>query len=366
LRRAPPFRVVGCSTPRLRPRALGEAAWSEDRCYLVEVVYGRYRTAAGPLLAVRSALVASDEQDEENLADVLADERDRLFEHAGIDEPDPDHAVERSAALIIDGATVPATTRTEGALWAARARIDAGSTGRPGLVVTVVSRGLSIEQLELATITNLAPYLRGRRTMLAGFVFSEIRRWRRPRRRKTPATAEVAHRALIEHSVAQSERLWEALSAGRRPRPSRQPEPEEDRWETAVLAQMTARHQGRADANDAVTIMVNHMTHLAEKAAWFKERPALRAAAIDDTIRFTAHDEPVASLAAQRAWLEAWSTRRSTPSLLDDDIATDADGRLTTDAAEQINRHIDARRRAEQQWLAAWSRWADNHTDPAG
>jgi hypothetical protein len=171
---------------------------------------------------------------------------------------------------------------------------------------------------------------------------------------------------LIEHSISQSERLSEALRAGRRPRPSRQPEPEEDRWETALRAQMTARHQRRADANDAVTVMVNHMTHLAEKAAWFKERPALRAAAIDETIRFTAHDEPVASLAAQRAWLQAWSARRSTPSLLDGDIATDADGRLTTEAADRVHRHVDAWRRAEQEWLAAWSRWADNHTDPAG
>ncbi|MCA1845265.1 MAG: hypothetical protein LC792_19145 [Actinobacteria bacterium] len=303
-----------------------------------------------------------DDDYEEKLADVLADERDRLFEHAGIDEPDPDDAVERSAVLIIDGAAVTGTMRTEGSLWAARAEIDAENSGRE-VVVTVVSRGVPIERLELATITDLAPYLRGRRTMLARSLMSELHRRHWPRRRTRSATPEAAHRALIEHSIAQSERLREALNAGRRPRPSRQPEPKEDLWQTAVKAQMTVRHLRRADANDAVTVMINHMTSLAEKAAWFNDQPALRAAAIDDTIRFTAHDQPVASLAAQKAWVEAWSVQRSAPSLLRD-LATEEDGRLTAEAAKRMHNHLDARQHAEQQWLAAWSRWADSHVNP--
>jgi hypothetical protein len=231
----------------------------------------------------------------------------------------------------------------------------------------VVSRGVPVDKLELASIADLRPYLRGRWSMGAGLALGELRQRRhRPSPPRIPTVPEVAHLTLIESSVADSERIRTDLTAGRRPRARREAgSARAARWEAAVRAQMSARHQGRRDANDAVTAMVNHMTHLAEKAAWFRESPELRQAAIDETIRFTAHDEAVRSLAAQQAWLKSWSDRRSTSSLLDEHPATDPDGPVAAEWAEKMRARIAAHEEAERHWLAAWAAWAEAPTKDA-
>src|SRR5205814_2072946 len=97
----------------------------------------------GPMVSVRSALVGESGSREDDLVDVLPGERDRLFDHTGIDEPDPTDVDERVATIVIDGARTPATVRAEGNLWAARCELE-GPEGKT-LIVTLVSRGVSVE-----------------------------------------------------------------------------------------------------------------------------------------------------------------------------------------------------------------------------
>jgi len=317
---------------------------------------GRYWTTAGPLVTTRSALVGLTGFVEPGLAEALADERDRLFDHAGVDEPDPGEVDEQAVVLIVDGDPHPAVARTEGGLWAARTELDATGDGRR-LLVTVVSRGVALDELTLAAVADLRPYLRGRWRMGARLAVGVLRQLpRRPR--AADASSGAPHLELVEHCVAESERLRTALAAGRTPgSPRESGSIHAARWGAAVRAQMEARHQSRPIADDAVTVMVNHMTQLAQSAGWFYDQPALRRAAVDETIRFTAHGEPVASLSAQHAWLDSWSARRSAADFLTSDVERPDVGRV-----ERVQSRIAAHRDMEQQWLDAWSRWVEQQT----
>ena len=56
-------------------------------------------------------------------------------------------------------------------------------------------------------------------------------------------------------------------------------------WQRAVREHQRLRGTDRRAADDAVTVAVNHLGFLQEKAPWFTADPRLRAAAIDETLR---------------------------------------------------------------------------------
>jgi hypothetical protein len=62
-------------------------------------------------------------------------------------------------------------------------------------------------------------------------------------------------------------------------------------------------------SGDAVTVAVNHLGFLQEKAPWFSADPRLRAAAIDETLRHAMLGDAVPSEPTQDAWARSWSTR---------------------------------------------------------
>ena len=79
-------------------------------------------------------------------------------------------------------------------------------------------------------------------------------------------------------------------------------------WQRAVREHQRLRGTDRQAADEAVTVAVNHLGFLQEKAPWFTADPGLRAAALDETVRHAMLDDTVPSEPAQDAWARYWST----------------------------------------------------------
>jgi hypothetical protein len=283
LRRGPSFPVYEVREPRLGAGALAGAGSAGD-LWQVGLRWGE------PLLSAWTARVPPDEEGgpvEPELEEVLADERDRLYDDAGIDEPQPQSVEEVSATLLIDDVAVPAVVRREDDLWAARVVLSREDRDRQpvDVMVTVMGRGVSLDAVRLAQVRDLGPYLAGREQtearLLQRFAAGSARE-----ELQIPAARGVeAHLALIEDSVAHADASRRATREERRRREPRGWADQQGRpWEAAVRAQMRLATQTRDEADEAVGSLVNHMTELSEAADWFGD-PALRQPAIDESVR---------------------------------------------------------------------------------
>lgn len=303
------FRVYGPTAPLLDAPTL--AGWERQEHRLVQVVlsHGSLFEPAGPYVAVQSTLTDAG-PGTHSLQDVIEDERDRLFDHTGVDEGEgPDLAVESEPWFTVDGIPVRAALRGEGPLWAARFHVGGPesplrSRGGDPVTITVTGRGIAPDRVALRTVEDLQPYAMGRQEQLA------LLRERREQARAdaaapVPPPAPVgldAHRRLVEFSVQHALRVESALRAGHLPREPRGNRADRgDLWENAVRQQMRLAGEDRATANRSVTALVNQMVRLAENAAWFPGTENGRAA-VEESIRYTVFASEVPSFSAQRAW----------------------------------------------------------------
>jgi hypothetical protein len=319
----PPFTVLGLSEPVLTPALLAEWHLHNGELAEVELVFGASLSATGPFVSVRSQAPASLP---EPLEDLIADERTRLSEMAGIDDPPPGREQTGAELLRVNGRRRPVELRREGSVWAAALPAARGTW------VSVVGRGVDVATVALASVTDLERFPTAGAGLLAELAAATPEPAASPREWDLPAATSVqAHETLAAATLADLEafrasgdlrrRLPRGLTTG-------------VMWEAATRAQMALAGQGREAATDAVTSMVNHLTALRDEP-WFAE-PPLRAAAVAETVGWTAFGVPVRSEPAQRAWAVLWSARSGRP--------------LTDPIAEAMV--------GPREWSAAWRAWA--------
>ena len=152
-------------------------------------------------------------------------------------------------------------------------------------------------------------------------------------------------RALAEFTLTSNAERRAAFAASRRPRH----DPDwggmhNALWQRAVREHQRLRGTDRRAADDAVTVAVNQLGFLQEKAPWFTADLGLRAAALDETARHAMLGETVPSEPAQDAWARYWSTHMTRlgrePESVDPRAAMSARETLTDDC------------------LQAWAAWA--------
>ncbi|QMU78588.1 hypothetical protein GXW83_25655 [Streptacidiphilus sp. PB12-B1b] len=327
------------------------AATERQNDVLVKVVlgHGSLFAAEGPYLAVETAAAEAAESAVcYPLSEVVEDERDRLFDHAGIDEDGSGgEGVESEPSISVDGVPVRALLRVEGGLWAARLHLDGvepPSAGVP-LTLTLTGRGVPPDRIELHTVEELAPYAVGRRRNLAALAARTEPRTDVRERELPPAAGLDAHRRLVEHSVLETLAIEAAVRSGARPRRPRSGRVDEALlWESAVRQQMRLAGEDRDTANEAVTILVNQMTLLAQRVDWFPGSPGA-ASAVEESIRHTVFDSAVPSVEAQLAWRAEWLRR------------TAWHGRQRHGDPESIRGRVRERVDAEARWLGLWQSW---------
>jgi hypothetical protein len=334
----PPFRVLGLAGPELRPVALAEAGQVDGGWVTITLAYGDWADPAGPFVAVTSAAVRPDAAGlgaGAELLGVIDEERNRLADHAGVDEPEPpEPPVYGQEELLADGTRIRALVCRHGPVWAARLQ-----TGE--VAVTVVGRSVRPGSVRLGPVADLEPYLRGRNEML-GQLAEHYRR--RPRPALEPAAGVAAYRALAEAALRSHERDRVALRAGRVPRyRAGEGAAMSALWQRAVREQERISGAGARQADEIVTRVVNHLTHLQEQAPWFTAEPRLREAAIDETLRNAVLGEDVPSRAAQQAWARYWEHHMSL---------------LGLEPGAALRSELAAGGPLTSGWLQAWSAWA--------
>ncbi|MFC8717174.1 hypothetical protein [Kitasatospora sp. NPDC057198] len=302
----------------------------------VETRSGDWSSPQGPYVTVRTHRPGAEQAGPlPDLEDAVEDERDRVYEHLGVDEGDTAGRVRALREWItVDGepyaVQVHEDSRTaagHGTVWAGRLRV-AGAT------VTVIGRGVLPGSVELRRISDFERYIAGRTAMLRQV--AALRADRRPAAAE-PEPAELglrAHRELVEQAVERTGAMLAQQRAGRSARLPRHLRGEErrTRWETVVRQQMRLASETREEADEAVTSMVNHLSRLAFHAEWVSGT-AEGAAAVEEVVRYTAFASEVPSLPAQRAWERLWAG--GTPELPSG---------------------------TEEAWLTAWEQWRVERT----
>lgn len=326
-----PFPVLGLVAPVLSPAVLAGSQLTDDEWTAVTLAYGDPDSIAGPFAQVLSAPASEGPL---GLDVALEDERLRLTERIGIREPSPEDVRFGEEPLTVDQQTLRALIRDEGTWWAARLRVR-------GTVVTLVTRGVPRSDVRLATVPDLAPFVRAADEELAR-LRAERTRTRPEELDLPPAHGMEAHRAVIRLGLGYAEGLRTAVTVGAR-HPVRTPAQREEHvriWESATRAQMHFAGQSRAEATEAITSMVNQAMSLNESAPWFAD-PRLRDRALEELIRYTVFDSDVLSRPAQQAWQRVWMLR--SPHAL-----PERSGGLPV---RGLDRH--------GQWLAEWQRWTE-------
>jgi hypothetical protein len=330
----PPFDVYGLDAPPLRPVALGELVRSDDEWETIGVTYGDWAAPAGPWAAVTSSIGYAPEP-ETALFRAIDAEHARIASEAGADEEEPaGPPAYAPAEITVGGGTVSALAGRHGNVQAARLAVGP-------VTVTVVSRGVDLDQVRLAAVTDLEPYSRGRSEMIA----QAIERHRnQPPPVLEPAEGMAAYRALVDASIDQHARLLATLRAGRTPRHRAEEGPVMGAlWQRAVRELSDRAGIGKRAADDIITSVVNQLTNLGDEAPWFTGDARLRERAIDETLRHAVLDEDVPSRPAQQAWSRYWATQMSLAGMSPAD-------RAQAGPAELVPRSSD--------WLAAWAAWA--------
>lgn len=87
-----PYGVFGLAAPLLRPAALAEAGQVDGEWETITVAYGNWADPAGPFVTAKSAVARPDAPGlgtKAELAGMIDWERNRLADHAGVDEEEP-------------------------------------------------------------------------------------------------------------------------------------------------------------------------------------------------------------------------------------------------------------------------------------
>lgn len=337
----PPFDVFGLAEPVLRPEALAQSGRVNGEWETITLAYGDWADPAGPFVTITTEVIRPDAPGadaEADLVDVIGRERDRVADHAGVDEDEPTGSPEyRHADLRVGEVNVRGLVCSHGGVWAARLR--AGQ-----LTVTIAGRGIAAGSVRLGPVADLGPYLRGRGEVLARLA----ERYRQqPPPVLEPAEGIAACRALADAVLASHARRLTALRAGQVPRHrAGEAATRHALWQRAVDAQARISGTDEQEADDVVTLVVNHLIHLQEEAAWFTAQPRLREAAINETLRHAVLGEDVPSRLAQQAWARYWAHRTAR--------AAHDPGR----ALQALQAELTIGQPLSTDWLRAWFVWA--------
>jgi hypothetical protein len=161
-----------------------------------------------------------------------------------------------------------------------------------------------------------------------------------------PASGVAAYRALTEAVLADAARQEQAFRAGRSPRHRvADGAIRYALWQRAVREQARISGIGERAADEVVTLVVNHLTHLQQQFPWFTAEPVLREAASDETLRHAVLGHVVPSGPAQAAWASYWTRRMNWA------------GRDPGDP-DVARAHARAGASLLDEWARAWSAWA--------
>jgi hypothetical protein len=334
----PPFVVFGLAEPRLRPGFLAEAGQVNGVWESIGLAYGQWREPAGPWVMVTTRTGPADAGDREVEADLLRaidHDRNRIASQAGVDEDGLDVPPRYwPADLAVGGGSVSGLVGRQENVSAARVVAD-------GVIVTLVVRGVDPGSVRLDPVAELGPYLQARNEWLGRL--GEYHR-QQPAPVLEPAEGVAAYRALAEAALASHARLGQALRAGREPRQrAGEGMAWHALWQRAVREQARISGIGERQADEVVTLVVNHLTELEEQALWFTAEPRLREAAVDETLRHGVLGDEVPSRPAQQAWARYWAQRTSPPG---------------HEPAEERRARHQTGRRLITAWLQAWDAWA--------
>jgi hypothetical protein len=343
------FPVYGVTAPLLDSPALTHWERENGRVVKVALSHGDPFPAGGPFVSVTTLLAeTAPSWFADELGEAIEDERERLFDQAGIDEDEGGGArpfAESDIWVTVDGLPIPVRLRQEGPLWAAR--LDIGGSAGPALHpgsepvrVILTGRGVAADALALRTVDDLGPYAYGRIRLLHRLA-DHRGPFVAPRdRRDLPQPQGLdAHRELITFCVRNALDLEARLGQHRAPRRSRAERGDRgERWEITVRQQMRLAAESRDEADASVTSLVNHMVRLAERTDWFPDSVDGREA-VEESIRYAVFGSEVASLDAQLAWHTVWG------------------GRPGIGRQRGADDPAFLGRAAEGTWLRAWDRW---------
>jgi hypothetical protein len=334
----PPFGVFGLAAPRLRPAVLAETGRVNGEWETIALAYGDWADPAGPFVRVTSTAVRPDVSSMDAEADLLRAidrERNRIADHAGVDEDEPPGPPEYGREeLRIGERRASGLVCRHGGVWAVRLR-------EREVTVTVAGRGVGPAAVRLDPVADLGPYLQERGEMLGQLA---ERHRQRPPPVLEPAEGVAAYRALAETVLESHAKLRAALRSGREPRHrAGEGATTHALWQRAVREQERISGISSGQADEIVTRVVNHLTHLQEQAAWFTAEPRLREAAVDETLRHAVLGEDVPSMPAQQAWANYWAHRASPG---------------THEPGASLHAELAVGRPLTTAWLEAWSAWA--------
>jgi hypothetical protein len=352
--------VYGLAAPSLTPAAVTQYQLSDGEWSAIMLTYGPWGDPqAGPYVAVTtmatdaatmahagSGPMQGDGQEAE-LRSVVEDEYYRFRRSIA-------RRTERSEPLAVSRETLPAgqalVCRGE-MVWAAR--LLPADPPTESVVVTIVgvgAVGVAPESVRLERLPDLRPMIEARFETITAMIERSRGKARRPLAESDlqlePAEGAAALRTLAEFTLTANAERRAAFAARQRPRQ----DPDWGRmhnalWQRAVGEHQRLRGTDRRAADEAVTVAVNHLGFLQEKAPWFTADPGLRAAALDETVRHAMLDDTVPSEPAQGAWARSWSTRMTSLGRRPESIDPGAAG--------------PARETLADDCLQAWAAWTD-------
>jgi hypothetical protein len=304
--------IYALAAPSLTPVDVTQYQLSDGERTAVTLSYGRPASPAEPYVAVTTLTQADSDPSavgglEAELQYVVKDELHRAAGSAVADE------TERSEPLVVTRETLPAGPALicrSGTLWVARLLPSDPPTD--SIVVRVVGVGVEPESVRLEPVADVRPLIETRSAMLKAMMKRARRRPAppppQPEIELEPAEGVAALLALADFTLMSSADRRARFQA--RQRPGSDPDWGKLRnalWQQAAREHQRLRGTDRRAADDAVTLTVNHLGFLQEKAPWFTADSRLRATAIDETLRHTMLGDAVPSDPAQDAWARYWS-----------------------------------------------------------
>ena len=344
--------VYGLAAPSLTPAAVTQYQLSDGEWSAITLTYGPWgKPQAGPYVAVTT--MATDTATigqagsgpmhsgglEAELRSMIEDERYR-FRGSGA------RRTERAEPLAVSRETLPAgpalVCRSE-TVWAARLLPADPPTESVTVTIVGVGVGVAPESVRLERLPDLRALIEARFETIRAMIERSRGKAPPPPTQSDlelePAEGAAALRALAEFTLTSNAERRAAFAA--RQRPPR--EPDRGRmhnalWQRAVREHQRLRGTDRRAADDAVTVAVNQLGFLQQKAPWFTADPGLRAAALGETARHAMLGETVPSEPAQDAWARYWSTHVTRlgrePGSVDPRAAMAARERLTNDCLQ--------------------------------
>jgi hypothetical protein len=334
--RASSLPLLGMAEPAPHPRLLGEAEINDGIVESVGLAYGDLMRPSGPLVQVHTARWRDTRNGPPDLRWFLENLLDSMDDNGPVaGDPVPAH-------VVVNGVPRPASLlRTRRKMWAARCWHQDSD-------VIVVAREWELAATHLVAVPSLESFLRGRREYLRDL-------------RANPPTMPImdrpfdvatAHRSLIDATLSRSLQLEAAAREGRPPRLRGNARKHGELWEAAVRAQMHLADQSRQDANEVVTILVNQLGRLQEKAPWFGNK-RLRDAAVTETLLYwTGMRLELLSRPAQEIWRTVWASQRG---WMPDPFAHQE--RTSREHDDSLRRWHAELMTGQAEWLRAWSEW---------